>query len=759
MGDEHVQQQETTTRTGTSEVGAAPASDGRAAVGQSAELGGGAPPGGDPNQLASQELTGQTCDAGPSTLMSADPDVDGRTVTEVGADVRERAGRYAEAIPRFRAISESTQRQEEAWYAEMGLIGGFIDLFNSADQTNPQRWDAVMVEWEEADGAFARALAITVSDDRINDFGQAGEEAMAEFDQALTLDQQRRDEFAAYLQGFQQSAQTVLTVTTIVRDISFAAAVGIAVVVAAPVVFTAAGAFATGTLGLGATGSTLFAGGATATSMGLIGSTIEGSGQAVGALVFEATDLLYDLMDENTTWEEAIDGFDWGLIADQGWEGVKRGFVDGVLAYAGMGFERVLHGGASVMLNRVLGEAGETMLATMLRHAMTRAMASGASGGVIGALDAGIKTAMAGGDIGAIGQAMQDGFVMGAVVGTVLGGAGGALEGRGIAQVRTEVDALEMLLRDDPAAFAQRFDELVEGMDDAQRAAFRQEVQGRRFVDDVHYQEAAGAHAAGESSVVPEHRYGETEFNDWDAASSQVSEHAQSANPLTSTDLEQAHATAARNVTDTAGSVRTQDVIGAGGVGHQRMWTALTPQQLAILDSNPHITLLHRGVVDGALDEGQLARGMETAIIQYPPANEVGGKLDDFFVWYTRTAGTRDAVDFAAEAQRRLVSIHPFADGNGRVSRLVMDHALESQGLPPPLLRDPNLDYMVSPAVWSGEVRAGIMETYRTAARHVGLFNAALSVGRPAEIALRWGAILGLTSESPQQVSDRVYAE
>lgn len=66
---------------------------------------------------------------------------------------------------------------------------------------------------------------------------------------------------------------------------------------------------------------------------------------------------------------------------------------------------------------------------------------------------------------------------------------------------------------------------------------------------------------------------------------------------------------------------------------------------------------------------------------------------------------------------------------------------------------------MVSPAEWTAEVRAGLMETYRTAARHVGLFNAALSVGRPAEIATRWGAILGLSSASPQEISERLYAD
>ena len=47
-------------------------------------------------------------------------------------------------------------------------------------------------------------------------------------------------------------------------------------------------------------------------------------------------------------------------------------------------------------------------------------------------------------------------------------------------------------------------------------------------------------------------------------------------------------------------------------------------------------------------------------------------------------------VMFTAEAHRRLVNIHPFSDGNGRVSRLVMNTFLYQDGLFPvsiPVLR------------------------------------------------------------------------
>jgi Fic family protein len=49
---------------------------------------------------------------------------------------------------------------------------------------------------------------------------------------------------------------------------------------------------------------------------------------------------------------------------------------------------------------------------------------------------------------------------------------------------------------------------------------------------------------------------------------------------------------------------------------------------------------------------------------------------------------------FAAEAHRKLVNIHPFTDGNGRISRLVMNTFLYQDKLFPvsiPVLR--RLDY------------------------------------------------------------------
>lgn len=66
-----------------------------------------------------------------------------------------------------------------------------------------------------------------------------------------------------------------------------------------------------------------------------------------------------------------------------------------------------------------------------------------------------------------------------------------------------------------------------------------------------------------------------------------------------------------------------------------------------------------------------------------PPAPfEVDLLLDEFFAWLRRAWRTVHPVLLAALVHLRLVTIHPFGDGNGRASRLAMNLVLYRKGFP-----------------------------------------------------------------------------
>jgi Fic family protein len=61
---------------------------------------------------------------------------------------------------------------------------------------------------------------------------------------------------------------------------------------------------------------------------------------------------------------------------------------------------------------------------------------------------------------------------------------------------------------------------------------------------------------------------------------------------------------------------------------------------------------------------------------------EIYPLLMEFFSWYAKNKSKMHPVELAAIAHLKLVTIHPFADGNGRISRLVMNFILQRYGYP-----------------------------------------------------------------------------
>lgn len=102
--------------------------------------------------------------------------------------------------------------------------------------------------------------------------------------------------------------------------------------------------------------------------------------------------------------------------------------------------------------------------------------------------------------------------------------------------------------------------------------------------------------------------------------------------------------------------------------------------------------------------------------ISYPAADSINPELQRWSEtlqshtahWYIGDF-KEDPIYTIGQTQSWLVKIHPFVDGNGRISRLIMDLLLESLELPTPLLSDMDNDLYLSESEWATEIGAGIL--------------------------------------------------
>jgi Fic family protein len=114
----------------------------------------------------------------------------------------------------------------------------------------------------------------------------------------------------------------------------------------------------------------------------------------------------------------------------------------------------------------------------------------------------------------------------------------------------------------------------------------------------------------------------------------------------------------------------------------------------AITEEN--ILTIHRFFYS-QIDEENAGRYRKEKVIitgsKYPtPAPEkIEVLMSEFAVWLKKNESKMHPIEFAAQAHKKLVFIHPFIDGNGRVGRLLMNLCLIRKGytiaIIPPVLR------------------------------------------------------------------------
>lgn len=91
--------------------------------------------------------------------------------------------------------------------------------------------------------------------------------------------------------------------------------------------------------------------------------------------------------------------------------------------------------------------------------------------------------------------------------------------------------------------------------------------------------------------------------------------------------------------------------------------------------------LILRGIIPEDAGRYRKVQVMIKGSTHMPPQPfMVAKEMEDYFIWYEINKNKLHPVVLAAEMHERLVTIHPFIDGNGRTSRLIMNLILLQKG-------------------------------------------------------------------------------
>lgn len=134
------------------------------------------------------------------------------------------------------------------------------------------------------------------------------------------------------------------------------------------------------------------------------------------------------------------------------------------------------------------------------------------------------------------------------------------------------------------------------------------------------------------------------------------------------------------------------------GAAYDFMFSLMGERKITVENIRAMHRLFYRQV-----DEAQAGIWRDRSVIVtgssyvFPAPAEIGQKMQGLEDWAAAERGRLHPVEFAALLHLKLVTIHPFIDGNGRTSRLVMNLALLQDGFQlaviPPICR---ADYLAA---------------------------------------------------------------
>lgn len=95
-----------------------------------------------------------------------------------------------------------------------------------------------------------------------------------------------------------------------------------------------------------------------------------------------------------------------------------------------------------------------------------------------------------------------------------------------------------------------------------------------------------------------------------------------------------------------------------------------------------HKVLFHETKPDIAGNIRKYKVGISGSRFIPPLPVEIYPLMVDFFKWYNRNKEKLHPIELAALVHLKFVTVHPFGDGNGRISRLMMNFVLNKKGYP-----------------------------------------------------------------------------
>lgn len=105
-------------------------------------------------------------------------------------------------------------------------------------------------------------------------------------------------------------------------------------------------------------------------------------------------------------------------------------------------------------------------------------------------------------------------------------------------------------------------------------------------------------------------------------------------------------------------------------------------------DVNTQFILKIHAIILKGISEHFAGRYRETMVrifgsdAHFPEADKVPQLVENLVYWYKKNKARLHSFELAVVFSMKLVSIHPFIDGNGRVSRLIMNFILKKNGYP-----------------------------------------------------------------------------